>query len=975
MGFRFQPPSEDGEDLGPPPGPFQFRSPPRLRISGGILRWGAVIVFLIILFILANLAKGIYADWLWFDSVVDAEGADYSPVFSLRITTRIWLFFAGAGVFLAFFVANVLFALRAMSSNGGVSLQLGGMDVGSAKRVFVIAGIAITLFLAVIFGSQAGSQWDTILLFLNSEPFGIDEPAFNKDIGFYVFELPALNFILGWFMGLAVLTTIVVGGLYAFRIMVDGLSTPPPRLARPHIALLLVIVIGLFIWRYWLGRFALVYSDRGATFGATYTDINAQLPVIYILMGLAALAAVAIIFSAFRKGVVYLPIGAIVLWVVVAIVGGLIYPATVQRFTVEPNELVKEREFIARNIEATRFAYGLDEIEVLPPDQTPANDFVTAAEIEANPSTIRNIRLWDHRPLLQTIDQRQTIRPFYDFLDVDVDRYVIDGELRQVMLAPRELDPSSLPEDAQSWVNKRLQFTHGFGLVMVPVNEVVQEGLPVFFIEGIPPSGVLEIEQPRVYYGEMPDHYVIVNTEEDEFDFQGLGGQERNRYDGGGGVKIDSFLRKLVYAWEFTDTNILISGALTDESRLLYRRNIHDRVSEIAPFLRLDGDPYLIVADGQLIWLQDAYTHTDLYPYSTRSFGLNYIRNSVKVAVNAFDGSTTFYLLAEEDCEPRSEALHPERCDPIARAYDDIFPDLFTPFDEMPLSLQAHIRYPMDLFTIQTLMFTTYHITDPDSLFNREDLWAIPTEKFLADEQTMEPYYVVMKLPGEEEVEFALILPFTPEGKTISIAWMAARSDAANYGKLLSFRFPTDTGIFGPIQIESRIDTDTAISQQFSLWNQSGSQVIRGNLLMIPIGEGNLFVEPIYLRASGANTIPELKRVIVANGNNIAMEPTLEEALEVVLGRAQATVPTIGDEPSPTAQPTPADGVTPEPTATPAPTVALPDDVDDLITQANDSFERAQALLQQLDFAGYGEEIDRLEEILQHLVELTQSAP
>jgi uncharacterized membrane protein (UPF0182 family) len=671
-------------------------------------------------------------------------------------------------------------------------------------------------------------------------------------------------------------------------------------------------------------------------------------------MGLAALAALAIIFSAFRRGVIYLPIGAILLWVVVAIVGGLIYPATVQRFTVEPNELVKEREFIERNIEATRYAYGLDQIEVLPADETPANDFVTAAEIAANPSTVSNIRLWDHRPLLQVIDQRETIRPFYDFLDVDVDRYVLDGQLKQVMLAPRELNPSSLPVDAQSWVNKRLQFTHGFGLVMVAVNEVVQPGLPEYFIEGIPPSGD-SVDEPRIYYGEMPDHYVIVNTEEDEFDFQGSGEQVRNRYDGGGGIKLNSFVRKLVYAWEFADTNIFISDALTEESRLLYRRNIHDRVAEIAPFLQLDGDPYIVVSEGNLIWLQDAYTHTDLYPYSTRSFGLNYIRNSVKVAVNAFDGSTTFYLLDEDD--------------PIAKAYDNIYPDLFTPFDQMPLQLAAHIRYPMDLFTVQSLMFTTYHITDPDSLFNREDLWAIPTEKFIGDEQTMEPYYVVMKLPGEEEEEFALILPFTPEGKTISIAWLAARSDLENYGKLLSFRFPTDTGIYGPIQVESRIDTDTAISQQFSLWDQSGSEVIRGNLLMIPIGEGNLFVEPIYLRASGANTIPELKRVIVANGNNIAMEPTLEEALEVVLGRALATTPT-DDEP--TVEPTPADGTTPQPTATAGPTAPLPDAVDGLITEANESFERAQALLQAGDFAGYGEEIERLESILQLLAELTE---
>ena len=974
MGFRFQPPSEEGDDLGPPPGPFQFRSPPRLRISGGILRWGGVIIFLIILYIIANIAKGIYADWLWFSGVSNVAGDDFSSVYSLRITTRIWLFFAGAGIFLTFFGANLIFAVRVISGGGGSAFQFGDMDAGAARRVFLIAGIAITLFLAVIFGSQAAGQWDTILLYFNSQPFGVEDEAFNRDIGFYVFELPALTFVQGWAMGLVVLTTIVVGGLYAVRLLAGGISADTPRLARPHISLLLIIVIGLFIWRYWLSRFALVYSDRGAVFGATFTDINAQLPVIYILMGFAALTAVAIAVSAFRRGIVYVPIGAIVLWVVVAIAGGLIYPSTVQRFQVEPNELVKEREFIQRNIDATRFAYGLDQIEVLPEELTPANNFVTAAEIAANPGTIQNIRLWDHRPLLQTIDQRETIRPFYDFLDVDVDRYVIDGELRQVMLAPRELNPSSLPEDAQKWVNTRLQFTHGFGLVMVPVNEVVQEGLPVYFISGLPPSGVIEIDrfdafargpasnvQPRVYFGEMPDHYVIVNTEEDEFDFQGAGEQVRNRYDGGGGVKIDSFLRKLVYAWEFADTNILISNALTDESKLLYRRNITDRVSEIAPFLQLDSDPYLVIAEGELIWMQDAYTHTDRYPYSTRSFGLNYIRNSVKVAINAYNGATTFYLIDEED--------------PIARVYDDIYPDLFTPFDEMPESLRIHMRYPIDLFQIQALMYTKYHITDPDVLFNREDLWAFPTEKFIGDEQVMEPYYVVMNLPGQTDVdeEFALILPFTPEGKTISIAWLAARSDGENYGKLLSFRFPTETNMFGPIQVESRIDTNTAISEQFTFWDQSGSQVIRGNLLMIPIGEGNLFVEPIYLRASGANTIPELKRVIVANGTNIAMEPTLAEALEVVLGRAQPTEPVDGGpDTQPTDQPTPIDGATPEPTATPQPTVALPDDVDALISEANDAFVRAQALLQQGDFAGYGEEIDRLEDILQALADLTQ---
>lgn len=925
-----------------------------------MLRWGAIIIFLIIIYIIANLAKGIYADWLWFNSVANASGDDFSSVYGLRITTRIWLFFAGAGVFLAFFCVNVIVALRAMVG-GGSTFQFGDMDTGPARRTLLVTGIAVTLFLAVIYGSQAASHWDTILLFMNSQPFGVEDQAFNQDVGFYVFELPALSFIQGWSMGVAVLTTIVVAGLYAVRLLTGRRAAGVPRLARPHVALLLIIVIGLFIWRYWLSRYALVYSERGTVFGASYTDLNAQLPVLYIMMGLAALSAVAIAFSAFRRGTVVVPIGAIVLWVAVAITGGLIYPATVQRFEVEPNELVKEREYIQRNIEATRYAFGLDEIEVLPTDQTPANDFVTSTEVAANPETIQNIRLWDHRPLLQTLDQRQTIRPFYDFLDVDVDRYVIDGDLRQVMLAPRELDPGSLPADRQSWVNKRLQFTHGFGVVMVPVNEVVQEGLPSYFIEGVPPSGRVDIEQPRVYFGETPDHYVIVNTQEDEFDYQGTGEQVRNRYDGGGGVSLSSFVRKFVYAWEFADTNILISDALTGESRLLYRRNITDRVSEIAPFLQLDSDPYLVVSDGDLFWIQDAYTSTDRFPYSTRSFGLNYIRNSVKVAINAYNGETTFYLIDEED--------------PIAQVYDDIYPDLFTPFEEMPESLREHMRYPLDLFQIQSQMFTTYHITDADALFNGEDLWSIPTERFIGDEQPMEPYYVVMKLPGETEEEFALILPFTPAGKTISIAWLAARSDGDEYGKLLSFRFPTETGIFGPIQVESRIDSNTTISQQFSLWDQAGSQVIRGNLLMIPIGEGNLFVEPIYLRASGVNSIPELKRVVVANGNNVAMEPTLGEALDVVFGRAEATTPSTDDVPTPTEEePTPAEGVTPEPTATPQPTVELPDDIDDLIAQANESFERAQTLLQQGDFAGYGEEIDRLEEILQTLAELSESS-
>ena len=954
MAFSQFPQSDNDEGLGPPPGPFRFPRRPNFPIPGGLMRWGGALVVLLILFTIASIAKGIYADWLWFDTVRSAAGDDYISVFRLRIVTRIWLFFAGAGIFLLFFGVNALVALRQASQGAsGLPPVLGDIEPAAARRIGLVAGIAATLFLTVIFGVQAAGQWDNLLLFMNSQTFGVEDPAFGRDIGFYLFRLPALNFLAGWLLAVVIITTIVVGGLYASRLVLGGFNANAPALARPHVSLLLVGVLGLFVWRYWLSRFALVYSERGASFGASWTDINAQVPVIYILMGLGSLTALLILVSIFRRGLLFLPVGATILWVVVAIVGGIIYPATVQRFQVEPNELVQEREFIVRNIEATRTAYGLDRIEVLPEELTPSNDFVTAEEIAANPKTIQNIRLWDHRPLLTTLNQRQTFRPRYDFLDVDVDRYEIDGEVRQVMLAARELNQEGLPEDARTWVNRRLQFTHGFGLAMVPVNEVQQEGLPAYFIEGLPPTGDITIEQPRIYYGETPEHYVIVNTAEDEFDYQGSGEQVRNRYDGEGGVRLSSFFRRLVYAWEFADTNILISDAISDESRLLYRRNIQDRVEMIAPFLALDSDPYMVVADGELFWIQDAYTHTDRYPYSTRTAGLNYIRNSVKIVISAFDGTVTFYLIEPDD--------------PIAQAYQGIYPDLFTDFADMPEVLRDHLRYPQDLFRVQSEVYLLYHITDPDTFFNKEDLWDMPMEIFIDRKQIMEPYYVIMRLPGEEQEEFVLILPFLPAGKPNATAWLAARSDGDHYGKLLSFRFPPAKVISGPLQVDNRIDQNTTISQQISLWNTSGSQVIRGNLLMIPIGEGNLFVEPIYLQATEGQ-LPELKRVVVVNGNNIAMEETLERALEVVLGQAQATAPI--NEPPATTEPTAGPDETPAPAPTSAPVTPLSDNVAVLIGQANDSFERAQALLQQGDWAGYGEEIDRLEEILQTLMAL-----
>ena len=951
MTFQRQSPEED-DGLGPPPGPFQFRTRPSFRLPGGILRWAVPIVVLILLFILASIARNIYVDLLWFDSI------GFRSVYRLQVVTRVWLFFAGAGVFLAFFGANLLIFLRASRSNEEPPADAGNVDPIATGRLALVIGLAVTLFLSLIFGSQAASHWDTILVLMNSQPFGVEDPQFNQDLSFYVFRLPAFNFIVGWLMGLAVLTTIVVAALYGARVVLSGFALSPPRAAKPHVSLLLIVVLALFIWRYWLGRYALLYSDRGSAFGAAYTDVHAQLPMIYLLMGLAALVAVSIVVSLFRRGLLMLPVGAVGLWIAGAIVGGLIYPATVQQFTVNPNELAKEGEFIERNIEATRAAYGLDQIEER---SFPARvSGVTEAEIAANPETIENIRLWDNRPLRQVLNQLQAFSPLYDFLHVDIDRYVIDGEIRQVMLGARELDQTSLPSDKQSWVNTRLQFTHGFGLAMVPVNEVADGGLPEYFIGDVPPVGIIDIEQPRIYYGEIPAHFIIVNTDQQEFDFPiGEDRDETTIYEGTGGVKLNSLLRRLAYAWEFGDYNVLISDAISDESRILYRRNIRERVESIAPFLLLDADPYLVTVDGRLFWIQDAYTQTDLYPYSTRIAGLNYIRNSVKIVVDAYNGDVTFYRIDMED--------------PIAAVYSEIYPDLFRPFDEMPQALVDHIRYPEDLFQVQAQIYLRYHITDARGFFLGEGFWDIPTERFGEQEQLLEPYYVVMKLPDEEQEEFVLILPFRPRGdRRNSIAWMAGRSDGEQYGKLLSFRFPSGTQILGTSQVESLIDADTKISAQLTLWDQAGSEVIRGNLLMIPIGEGILFVEPIYLQATGS-PLPRLERVVVTNGNDIAMEETLEEALAVVLGQAAASAPAIdpGDLTPPTVPPTPAPGQTPVPSPTPGPTTPLPDDVQELVNEANDTFVRAQERLQQGDFAGYGEEIERLEEILQRLAELT----
>ncbi|HXH20946.1 MAG TPA: UPF0182 family protein [Dehalococcoidia bacterium] len=940
----------EGEDFGPPPPPFRIRrqrSP--FAAFGDYNRWVFLGVALLLLYIVLNTAKGLYVDWLWF------EGAGYRSVYSKMLTTRLWLFFGGAGLFLVYFGFNAYIAARSVLRLRPAAFA--DFDAAALRRLYLLGLIAGSLFLAIIFGTIASSEWMTVLQYLNRQSFGVEDPQFGRDVSFFVFTLPALDFAQDWLLGVAVMTTLVCAALYLSRFLLIGVRPEEERPSKAHLCFLLIVVVGLFIWRYWLSTFELSFSENGPVFGATYADVKARLPFIWVSAAMAVITIGALAFAVFTRGVV-VPMAAMGAWVVVAVIGTVVYPAFVQRFSVQPNELELERPYIQRNIEMTRSAFGLDAIEER---QFPAAPEVTPQEIAQNPETIQNIRLLDVRPLLQTYAQIQTIRPLYEFRDVDIDRYTIDGQRRQVLIAARELSPGRLPPTAQTWVNRRLQFTHGYGVVMSPVNEVVQEGLPELFMRDIPVVGKLPLTRPEIYYGEEPDHYVIVKTRAKEFDYPIGEGSAESVFEGEGGVQLSSLFRRLIFAWEFGDVNIAISDSLTDESRLLWRRNIKQRVQTLAPFLRLDKDPYIVVADGRLYWIQDAYTATSRYPYSTpvanlpaenQLNGANYVRNSVKVVIDAYDGTTTFYIADETDA--------------MIQTYAKTFPRLFTSLDRMPASLRAHLRYPEDLFLAQVNVYRTYHIKEANALYNREDIWSVPNEVFEGGEVPVQPYYVIMRIPGEAEPEFALILPLVPARRSNTIAWVAARSDGANYGKLLAFRFPTDTLVFGPRQVESRIDQDAQISAQFSLWERAGSRVIRGNLLMIPIGNGNLYVEPIYLRAE-TSQLPELKRVVIVNGNRIAMEPTLDRALEVIFGRAAPTAPTAdaGAGP-PSAAPTPGTPGVPAATATPRP-ATTPGNVADLARQAEEAFARAQAALRNGDLATYQQEINRAQELVQQI--------
>jgi hypothetical protein len=882
----------------------------------------------IILFIVLTIAKGFYTEWLWFSSL------GYGSIYTTILKTRLLIFFLAAVIFCALFLGNLVLATRLAPKTEAHfwPWAIARQRPQTAKWSIILG----TVVLSIIFGLVAQGNWQVVLQFLNGQPFGVSDPVFQKEISFYVFTLPFLHMLRSWFLAALIVSLIGSAVVYLLSYRVHQLRFDFARSVLAHGGGLVTAILGLFAWGHWLGIWELVFSKRGVAFGASYTDIHAQLPAQWIILAVAIICIGIILFSVLRhkfRWAIY-GVGG---WIAVAIIVGAIFPALVQRFQVEPNELAREMPYIEYNIQFTREAFALSQIEEesFPAEKTPSYE-----DIVQNEETINNIRLWDHRPLKDTYNQIQSIRLYYDFHDVDVDRYIIDGEYRQVTLSVRELSAEKLAKQAQTWVNRRLQFTHGYGTVVSPVTEVSPEGLPVLLVKDVPPVGELNIERPEVYFGERTNDYVIVNTKLQEFDYPMGEENVYGYYQGESGVNIGSFIRRLVYAWQFGDFNILISGELTPESRVLYYRNISERVNRLAPFLKLDGDPYPVVIDGRLFWIQDAYTTTDRYPYSEPlGTELNYIRNSVKAVIDAYDGSVTFYVTDSEDA--------------LIQTYQTIFPKLFLPLEQMPESLRVHLRYPEDMFNIQASVYQSYHMRDARVFYNKEDLWAVPKEVYAGREQLMEPYYIIMRLPDEEKEEFLLMLPFTPVNKNNTIGWLAARCDGENYGKLLAYHFPKERLVYGPSQIENRIQQDTVITEQLALWSRGGSRVIRGNLLLIPLGKSNLYVEPVFLQAE-AGGLPELKRVIVAAGDQIAMEPTLEESLAAIFG-TEAIPP---EEPEV------------EPPIPGEPEELLSAQIVSLIEEAQQHYDKAQQYLKAGDWAGYGKELDSLKAVLDELAEL-----
>ncbi|MFM8944680.1 MAG: UPF0182 family protein, partial [Actinomycetota bacterium] len=860
-----------------------------MSMAPAVNRWPRrVVLGLVGIAVAFTALSGPIVDYLWFDEV------GFRSVFLTTLRTRFLLGAAFGVAFFAVLYANVLIArrlappVRPAFGFDPIARYRAALDA-VARWLLPLAAAAV----ALVVGLGASTEWRTFLLWRSGSgvPFGTVDPLFSRDIGYYVFTLPWLRFVQSWLysalVGVLVLTAVahlVWGGI---RPEAPGLDEKVTPQCKAHLSVLLGLVVLVKAWGYVLGQYALVTSRRGVVTGASFTDIEAQLPALRLLAIVAVVCAVLFLVNIRLRGWA-LPALSVALLAFVAVVAGAAYPAFVQRFRVAPQELQRERPYIERNIEATRDAFGLTAIDVA--DRT-VGDAVTTEEAQADATVLANIRVWRPDVLQDSLKSLQRIKQYYEFADVDVDRYVIGGQRRVVMLSAREISQAGIPGGGGTWQNRHLVFTHGFGAVASSVNTATPEGAPVFTLKDIPPVGqpALTGDGQRIYFGEFSDvPFVVVRSGAKELDYQGIPGDDQAQatttYEGSGGIPVGGLASRALFAWRYRDVNLLISSLIRPESRIIIRRAIAERVPRIAPFLTYDADPYAAIVDGRLVWIWDAYTTTDAYPYAqhvdlqdvtTPSIvgpspvgTVNYIRNPVKAVVDAYDGSVTLYLVDETD--------------PIALAWSRAFPHLFTPGSEASEDLRAHFRYPENLFQVQAAQYGVYHVTDPTVFYGNQDAWQIAADPTRATQfglTPMRPYYLLLRLPGETQEGFVLVIPFTPQGRQNLVSWMVARSDpGSGYGEIVAYQFPSGQNVDGPEQVFARINQDPRFSTERTLLGQGGSSVEFGDFLVIPVGQSLLYVQPVYV-SSAANAIPELKRVLVVNGGEIGIGTTLQAAL------------------------------------------------------------------------------------------------
>src|ERR1700730_14596336 len=921
MGRRYPGGPFDPFEQSPFSGLQEFRIPrPPRRVWIGLAFVGGGIL---LLFVAAPLI-GFLTETQWFQALC------LGSVYLTRVALQVWLFFGGLLVALAFTFGNLLVALRL---RGGAALRAVGIRRRTLLSGAGLAGGIASILVSLVLAGSLRSSWTALALFRHYTPTGVREPVFGQDVSFYLITLPFLQSMAGWVLGLIFISALLVAVLYAWRGESFDLRFSTPALA--HLSALLGLLALVIAFSTFLDRYTLLYQHNGAVWGAGYTDVTARAPVAVLRTILAILLA-GLLFANVavrRQGLIIAAVG---IWVAASVVGG-IYPALVQRVTVQPSELSQESPYISREIEFTRRAFSVDQVQTraFNGDQP-----ITAKAIADDRATIDNLRLWDPAQLQETYTQLQSIRTYYAFEKIDVDRYTINGKTQQLEISARELDQNKLPQQAQSWVNQKLQYTHGYGVAASPVSAVVGEGLPHYVAKDLPPAGPLAVSRPQIYFGHAtPGGYVLAPSAEKEFDYPQGNLNVRNNYQGGHGVVMDGGTR-LIWAMRTGDFNLLVSNQVQNHAQILYRRDVTERVQAIAPFLEYDN-PYIVVVHGRIYWIVDGYTTADTYPYSQQEAaanGHNYLRNSVKVVVDAYDGTADFYLADSKD--------------PVLRAYQGAFPTLFKPLDQMPSGLRAHLRVPPKLFKVQAQVYSIYHISDPSTLYNREDVWDFPG---------LEPYYVEMRLPGSSQAEYLQILPFTPYRKQNLVSWLAVRNDQPHYGEMVSFVLPKDKVVFGPQQIASRIQQTPQISQDRTLLNSQGSSVIQGNLLVVPIGDSFLYFDPWYLKSTTTEqSLPELKKVILADATESgsgAQQPTLHPGPSQLVGQQVTT------------QGPPSQG----PPTTTGP--AISPQIADLIAQALQHYNAAQAALKQGDLAAYASEISQVGQLLQQVDALQRGAP